>query len=198
MIGRLLRLLKGNEAYWRSRGARIGRDCRILDANFGSEPFLVEIGDRVTISFDVALVTHDGATWLVRDEKGRRYRYRPIRIGSDVFVGARAIIMPGVEVGDRCIIGAGSIVTRSVPSGAVAVGNPARIIGLYEDFHARALAGVSEADMRAVDAANPAAKGMQAFRNRVMHALDPRPRPPLPWPADLAPGGDAPGGEQAP
>jgi hypothetical protein len=42
--------------------------------------------------------------------------------------------------------------------------------------------------MRAVDAANPAAKGMQAFRNRVMHALDPRPRPPLPWPADLAPG----------
>jgi hypothetical protein len=105
-----------------------------------------------------------------------------------VFVGARAIIMPGVEVGDRCIIGAGSIVTRSVPSGAVAVGNPARIIGLYEDFHARALAGVSEADMRAVDAANPAAKGMQAFRNRVMHALDPRPRPPLPWPADLAPG----------
>ena len=52
---------------------------------------------------------------------------RPIRIGRDVFIGARAIILKGVTIGDRAIIGAAAVVTKDVPAGFVAVGNPARI-----------------------------------------------------------------------
>ncbi|MCA9036214.1 MAG: sugar O-acetyltransferase [Planctomycetaceae bacterium] len=53
---------------------------------------------------------------------------KPVRIGSDVWVGGGAIILPGVEIGSRTVIGAGSVVTRSIPDGVVAAGNPCRII----------------------------------------------------------------------
>ncbi|MCB1130455.1 MAG: acyltransferase [Verrucomicrobiae bacterium] len=53
----------------------------------------------------------------------------PIRIGRNVFIGARSIILKGVTIGDGAVIGAGAVVTRDVPAGAIAAGNPARIIG---------------------------------------------------------------------
>jgi acetyltransferase-like isoleucine patch superfamily enzyme len=54
---------------------------------------------------------------------------RDVRIGNNVWIGARAMIMPGVSIGDECVVGAGSIVTRSLPEGTIAVGNPAHAIG---------------------------------------------------------------------
>ena len=53
---------------------------------------------------------------------------KPITIGSDVWVGGGAIICPGVTIGDRSVIGAGSVVTRDIPSDVLASGNPARVI----------------------------------------------------------------------
>lgn len=53
---------------------------------------------------------------------------KPITIGSDVWVGGGALIMPGVTIGDRAVIGAGSVVTRDVPAGVFAAGNPCRVI----------------------------------------------------------------------
>ena len=53
---------------------------------------------------------------------------KPVKIGSDVWVGGGAIILPGVRVGSRCVIGAGSVVTRDVPDGVFAAGNPCRVI----------------------------------------------------------------------
>lgn len=132
--------LRGKEAYARAAGVRIGQGCRILIHDFGSEPFLVAIGDRVTVTTRVLFLTHDGSTWLMRDDRGRRQRYGAITIGSDVFIGAGAILMPGVTVGDRCVIGAGSVVTKSVPAGSVVAGNPARWITSYEAFVAHGLA----------------------------------------------------------
>lgn len=165
----LLRRLLGHERYGRRIGVRIGRDCRILSSNFGTEPFLISIGDRVTVSFDVTFLTHDGASWLIRDARGRRYIYRRLKIGSDCFIGAGAILMPGVEIGDRVIVAAGAVVTKSVPSGSIVAGVPARMIGRYDDFHERTLAMPSDADLAGID----------DFRARVLAALDATPRPPL-------------------
>ena len=53
---------------------------------------------------------------------------KPIRIGSDVWVGGGAMILPGVSIGSRAVIGAGSVVTRDVPEGVLAAGNPCRVI----------------------------------------------------------------------
>lgn len=59
--------------------------------------------------------------------RGREFG-KPVEIGSDVWVGGGAIILPGVRIGSRAVIGAGSVVTRDVPAGAFAAGNPCRVI----------------------------------------------------------------------
>lgn len=131
--------LKDSIRYHRYLGTKVGDDCRIFPYKFSSEPFLIEIGSRVTITAGVRLLTHDGSTWLFRDEKGRRQLYKPIKIGNNVFVGIDAILLPGVIVEDNVIIAAGSVVTKSIPANSIVAGNPAKIIGHYEDHLDRAL-----------------------------------------------------------
>lgn len=130
----------GGVAAARMRGVKVGRDCRIYVFSFGSEPFLIRLGDRVTITAGVRLITHDGATSLVRDAAGRRQRFAAITIGDDVFIGSNSIVLPGVSIGSRVIVGAGSVVTRDIPSNSVAVGNPARILRTFESYEQMVLA----------------------------------------------------------
>jgi acetyltransferase-like isoleucine patch superfamily enzyme len=125
---------KGGVAYARSLGVKVGNDCRIYIHEFGSEPFLVEIGNKVTITSGVKIITHDGSTWLMNDEKGRRFLYKKVKIGNNVFIGLNSIILPGVVIEDNVIVAAGSIVTKSIPSGSIVGGNPAKIIGHFNDF----------------------------------------------------------------
>jgi maltose O-acetyltransferase len=58
---------------------------------------------------------------------------KPIEIGADCWIGGSAVILPGVKIGDRTVIGAGSVVTRDIPSGVLAVGNPCRVLREIED-----------------------------------------------------------------
>jgi len=147
MFKSILRIIRTNylkfslsgEEYLRHLGISVGEGCRIFTSSFGSEPWLISIGNNVTITSGVKLLTHDGATWLIRDERGRRYSFKRIQIGNNVFIGVNAIIMPGVIIEDNVIIAAGSIVTKSVPSGSIVGGNPAKIIGKYDDYKAKAL-----------------------------------------------------------
>ena len=131
--------LFGGDYAARRIGVKVGEGCRIYTYNFSSEPWLISIGDRVTVTSGVKFLTHDGATWLIRDENGRRYRYAPINIGNDVFIGVNTIILPGVNIGNQVIIGAGSVLTKSIPHGVIVAGNPARIIGYYKDYRKKAL-----------------------------------------------------------
>jgi acetyltransferase-like isoleucine patch superfamily enzyme len=80
---------------------------------------LISIGNNVTITSGVVLLTHDGFLWLMNDEKVRRYMYRRVSIGNNVIIGVNCIIMLGVKIEDNIIIAAGSIVTKSVPSRGV-------------------------------------------------------------------------------
>jgi acetyltransferase-like isoleucine patch superfamily enzyme len=173
LIAFLLRHLRGGDVAARFLGARVGTGCRIITRGLGTEPWLISIGDRVTIATDVLLMTHDGATWLVRDDRGRRYKYGRVEIGNDVFIGAQSVIMPGVRIGDRVVVGAGSVVTKSVPSGAIVAGVPAKIIGRFDDYERRALATfAAHADMKG-----------EAFKDRVL-SVTPHDKwqPELPWP----------------
>ena len=126
-------------SYAKVLGVKVGSNCRIYIKEFGSEPWLISIGDNVTITSGVKLLTHDGSTWLIRDNRGRRYFYAKVTIGNNVFIGVNSIIMPGVIIGNNVIIGAGSVVTKSIPNGLIVAGNPARIIGEFKNFEDRAL-----------------------------------------------------------
>ena len=142
-IRRLFRLwhaVRDPVGYARSLGAKVGHGCRFLncrDATWGSEPYLVRVGDHVTITSGVRLVTHDGGVWVFRDKHPDIDLFGPITLGDNVFVGLNAIIMPGVTIGDNCVIGAGAVVTRDIPSGSVAAGVPARVIRTVEEYWER-------------------------------------------------------------
>jgi maltose O-acetyltransferase len=86
----------------------------------------VKIGDFTLFGPAVQIYT---ATHPLNAELRRRQEFgRPIEIGSDVWVGGGAIICPGVKIGSRSVIGAGSVVTRDIPEGVFAAGNPCRVI----------------------------------------------------------------------
>jgi len=138
----------GFEKYAKKIGVTIGRNCRIYTTKFGSEPWLIEIGNNVTITSNVVLLTHDGATWLIRDNLGRRYSYGKIIIKDNVFVGINSIIMPGVTIENNVIIAAGSVVTKSIHYGTVVAGNPAKVIGKYSDYYDKVQLFVSEYDFK--------------------------------------------------
>jgi hypothetical protein len=171
---KLLRRLGDGVPAARWMGVSVGEGCRIYSGDFSTEPWLVTIGDRVTVSVRVQFLPHDGVGWLFRDERGRRYRYGPIVIGDDVFVGAGAIILPGVTVGDRCVIGAGSVVTKSVPAGSVVFGNPASVQRSYDDLEGAVRDGWAAAgDMRG-----------SGRRARIDSIVSPVPRPSMRRAAD--------------
>lgn len=87
----------------------------------------VEIGDDVYIGSDVKFYTTIHPI-DPEERTGGKAAVRPIKIGAKVWIGGGAVILPGVEIGEGTTIGAGSVVTRSIPSRCVAVGNPCRVI----------------------------------------------------------------------
>ena len=108
--------------YARKIGVSMGTNCRLNGSpNWGSEPWLISLGNHTEISFDVVFLTHDGATWVFRDEDDYRgvLKFGEIAIGDNCFIGARSTILPGVTIDNRSIVATGAVVTKSIPSGEV-------------------------------------------------------------------------------
>ncbi|HEY9548957.1 MAG TPA: sugar O-acetyltransferase [Kiloniellaceae bacterium] len=95
-------------------------NCVILDV------VPVAIGDKTQVGPGVQILTADHPRGFAEREAGLEFG-RAIDIGRNVWIGGGALILPGVRVGDNAVIGAGSVVTRDVPSGATVMGNPARV-----------------------------------------------------------------------
>lgn len=117
---------------------KIGDGCVVFDnVSFGSEPYLVEIGNNVRITKGVTFVTHDGAVWVLRNNGMLKDAdiFGRIKVGNNVHIGINSVIMPGVTIGDNVIIGVGAIVTRDIPSNSIAAGVPAKVIRSLDEYY---------------------------------------------------------------
>jgi acetyltransferase-like isoleucine patch superfamily enzyme len=128
-------------AYWRSQGCKIGENSEILLSLFGlgSEPWLIEIGNNVTIAPNVTFVTHDASTRLFRhrfSEMNQKFgnSFGCIKVLDNSFIGTNSIILPNAKIGPNAIVGAGSIVTKNVDANTVVAGNPAKVICNLEEY----------------------------------------------------------------
>lgn len=90
----------------------------------------IEIGDNVLLGPEIVIYTRNhefqDASELIRNQGYRETK--KVKIGDDVWIGCRAIILPGVTIGTGAVIGAGAVVAKDVPEYAVAVGNPAKVV----------------------------------------------------------------------
>lgn len=114
------------------KGLKIGKNTSINSGfNIDSAwPWLISIGDDVTISTNVTILAHDASTNVVRQST----KLGRVTIGSNVFIGTGATILCGVTVGDNVVIGAGSIVTHDLPSNGVYAGVPAGKVCSIEQY----------------------------------------------------------------
>ena len=142
------------EALLKELFADLGEECFIeppLHANWGGHH--VHFGKNVYANFNLTLVddTHiyigdhtmigpnvviaTGGHPLLPELRQKGYQYNaPVHIGKNCWIGAGAIIVPGITIGDHSVIGAGSVVTKDIPSNVLAVGNPCKVLREISDY----------------------------------------------------------------
>lgn len=120
--------------HYKRNGAKVGNNVRAFSPISSSEPYLLSIGNDVTISEGVVFLTHDNSVIKDRNRVGTDLVGK-ITIGDNCFIGCNTIILPGVFLGDGVIVGAGSVVTKSFYGKSVIIaGNPAKIISYTDEF----------------------------------------------------------------
>lgn len=125
--------------YLRKLGAQIGEGCYIIPTDLGAEPYLVKIGNHVAIAGDVKFVTHDGATWVFRDQVPDCQVFGPIVIEDNCILGQNAVLFPNITIGRNSVVGAGSVVITDIPPNSIVMGNPARPFGSLEKYREKCL-----------------------------------------------------------
>lgn len=138
IIGRIKRIFGGVNPeksameYAYAHGFKSGKNFQYnsgypIDGNW---PWLISVGDDVTLASNVRLLAHDAST----AKTGVRTKVGIVRIGNNVFIGADSVVLCNTRIGDNVIIGAGSVVTKDIPSNSVYAGNPAQFVCTFEEY----------------------------------------------------------------
>ena len=131
--------------YAKSLGVTVGDNCKFYrNITWGSEPYLVEIGNNVRITEGASFITHDGGVWVLRNLKKKDNDinidvFKRIKVGNNVHIGWNAIVMGGVTIGNNVVIGAGAVVTKDVLDNSVVAGVPAKKIETIEEYYKKVL-----------------------------------------------------------
>lgn len=126
--------------YLKDRGVKLGDEVNFrypLSTKIDlTRPTLIEIGNKVDINANFSILTHDFGTFVFRNLYGD---FVPssgkVLIGNNIYFGRDVTILKGVTIGDNCIIGLGSVITKDIPSNSVACGSPCRVICTIEEYY---------------------------------------------------------------
>lgn len=138
-------------AHLRKLGIKIGEGCVVRGLRNSaidiSRPSLVEIGNYVDMNVNFTILTHDYVTSVfLRKYKTFVNSSGKVKIGNNIYFGKNCTVLKGVTIGDNCIIGAGSLVNKSIPANSVAAGVPAKVIcSLDEYYKKRCIESIDEA-----------------------------------------------------
>lgn len=128
------------KAYYKTcvaKGLKLGNKVILRNGiNFGSEPYLIEIGDYTKIGGGVTFTNHDGGTYVLKhiEKYKNARRFERVRIGKNCLIAPNSTVMLGAEIGDFCILGYGSLLTTSMPSGTVYAGVPAKFVCTIDEY----------------------------------------------------------------
>lgn len=138
-------MYKGGETflnYLRKQGCSIGSGCYVASPSTVSidcsRPYLIEIGNNVRLNRGLTILTHDFSSVVFKQLYGEMLPSSgKVKIGNNVYFGWNCTVLKGVTIGDNCIIGYGSVVTRDIPANSVAAGSPAKVICSIDDYYTR-------------------------------------------------------------
>lgn len=117
----------------RRKGLKVGKNLFVV-SNVSLDRdncHLISIGDNCTLAHNVVILAHDTSGCVA---SRTQHRIAPVKLGNNCFIGSNTVVLPGVTIGDNVIVGAGSVVTRNLPSNCVAAGNPARVLETMDEF----------------------------------------------------------------
>jgi len=120
-------------------GMKVGRNTLLFIGaeSFGSEPYLIHIGDNCLITNGVKFITHDGAIRVIKQKEEYKHidnKYGKIDIKDNVYIGENSILMPNISIGPNACVLPGSVVYKDIPPGSAAAGNPACVKNTIENF----------------------------------------------------------------
>lgn len=126
--------------YLRKHGIRVGENVHFRNPVYNcidfNRPTLIEFGNNLDINENFTVLTHDFGTFVFREVyKDFVNSSGKVKIGNNIVFGRNVTILKGVTIGDNCIIGAGSIITHSIPDNSVAVGAPAKVICTLDEYY---------------------------------------------------------------
>lgn len=175
---------KRYEAFLRRKGIKIGKNIywgtpRTITIDT-TRPCLLEIGDNVRLDSGLTILTHDFATYVFRlVYKDFVSATAKVKIGSNVYFGRNCTVLKGVTIGDNCVIGLGSLITKNIPPNSVVAGVPAKVISTLDDYY-------KKRKLESVEEAKAYAREIKKYYNRMPVMEDFKEEFPLFWSPEIS------------
>lgn len=132
---KFIRVFSSPVDYAKRVGVNVKGELHIYgNVHWGSEPWIITLGNNVHLTEGVSFLTHDAGVLIFKKDIPDLELTKPITVGNDVYIGSNSMILPGVHIGNKVIIGCGTVVTKDIEDNSVVVGVPGKVIKTADEY----------------------------------------------------------------